>query len=407
MKKNTLSLFFSLLLVMIISGNLSAQAGFGCSYNIEAGEWQDPSGAPCVNTIVTAVPFLRIVPDARAGAMGDVGIATSADPNAMHFNSSKLAFADQDMGISVTYTPWLQALGLNDVYMAYLSGYKKFDDMQSAGFSLRYFSLGDINFTDENGQALGTGRPNEFEVAGSYARKLGENFSAAVTAKFIYSNLAAGQQINNVRISPGTAGAADVSFTYQIPMDDAELDLGLAITNIGTKITYTESINRDFIPANLGLGAAYTFFFDDYNKLTLAGDVNKLLVPTPCLGTPEDCDQTGEEGIPDYREQSMFSGVLNSFSDAPGGFAEELRELMFSMGLEYWYDNQFAIRAGYYAENRTKGNRKFFTVGLGLKYNIFGINFSYLAPTTNRRNPLDNTLRFSLLFDLDAMAEER
>jgi hypothetical protein len=406
MKKNKFFSLLSLLLLLSLAANLQAQAGFGCSYNIEAGEWQDPSGAPCVNTIVTAVPFLRIVPDARAGSMGDVGIATSPDPNAMHFNSSKLAFAEKDMGVSVTYTPWLQALGLNDVYMAYLSGFRKFDDLQSVGFSLRYFSLGDINFTDENGQALGTGRPNEFEVAGSYARKLGENFSAAVTAKFVYSNLAAGQQINNVRISPGTAGAADVSFTYRIPLDDAEVNLGMAITNIGTKITYTESINRDFIPANLGIGGAYTFLFDDYNKLTIAGDVNKLLVPTPCLGTPEDCDQTGEEGIPDYREQSMFSGVLNSFSDAPGGFAEELRELMYSVGMEYWYDDQFAIRAGFYSEHRTKGNRKFFTVGLGLKYNVFGINFSYLAPTTNRRNPLDNTLRFSLLFDLDALSEE-
>jgi hypothetical protein len=406
MRKNTLIALLALAASFFTTSGLQAQAGFGCSYNIEANEWQDPSGAPCVNTIVTAVPFLRIVPDARAGAMGDVGIATSPDPNAMHFNSSKLAFAEKDLGLSVTYTPWLRALGLNDVYMAYLSGYKKFDELQSVGFSLRYFSLGDINFTDENGQALGTGRPNEFEVAGSYARKLGDNFSAAVTAKFIYSNLAAGQQINNVRINPGTAGAADVSFTYRIPMDESEVNLGLAITNIGTKITYTESINRDFIPANLGFGAAWTINFDDYNKLTFAGDVNKLLVPTPCLGTPEECDQTGEEGIPDYREQSMFSGVLNSFGDAPGGFDEEIRELMYSFGAEYWYDDQFAVRAGYYTEHRTKGNRKFFTVGLGLKYNIFGLNFSYLVPTTNQRNPLDNTLRFSLLFDFEALEGE-
>ncbi|MEM1323277.1 MAG: type IX secretion system outer membrane channel protein PorV [Bacteroidota bacterium] len=367
------------------------------------------TGEPCVNSIITAVPFLRIVPDARSGAMGDVGLAISADPNAMHFNASKLVFAEQDLAVSATYTPWLRALGLTDVYMAYLTGYKQIDQNQTIGFGLRYFSLGSIAFTDDDGEPLGTGRPNEFEVSVAYARKLADNFSVAITPKFIFSNLASGQSIGDVEITPGIAGAADVSMTYKTEVNVTEnpsnLTLGVALTNLGTKISYTQSINRDFIPANLGIGAAWEFNFDEFNSLTIATDINKLLVPTPCQGEESDCD-TDNNDILDYKEESMFAGVLGSFSDAPGGFSEELRELMFSFGVEYWYDKQFAVRAGYYTEHRTKGNRKFFTVGLGLKYNVFGLNFSYLVPTSNQRNPLDNTLRFSLLFDFADLTEE-
>ena len=381
-----------------------ASAQFGCVFNVETGQWEAPDGGPCVNTIITAVPFLKIVPDARSGAMGDVGIAISPDANAMHFNSSKLAFATKDVGLSVTYTPWLRALNIQDVYLAYLSGYKKLSDNEAIGVGLRFFSLGSINFTDDNGQPLGTGKPNEFEVKASYARKLSENFSTAIGAKFIFSNLAAGQQIGDIEITPGTAGAADISFTYNNEVDvsdnKTDLTIGLALTNLGTKISYTNSINKDFIPANLGLGAAWKFNFDEYNSLTFATDINKLLVPTP-----SEVDEDGVDG-PDYRQQSMFGGMLSSFGDAPGGGSEELRELMYSLGLEYWYDNQFALRLGYYSEHQTKGNRKFFTVGLGMKYNIFGLNISYLVPTTQQRNPLDNTLRFSLLFDFEAFSAD-
>ncbi|MEO1713327.1 MAG: type IX secretion system outer membrane channel protein PorV [Bacteroidota bacterium] len=371
------------------------------------GEWVLPDGVtPCPNTIITAVPFLRIVADARSGAMGDAGIAISPDANAMHFNDSKLVFAEEDLGISATYTPWLRALGLTDVYLAYLTSYYKPNDNSAIGMGLRYFSLGEINFTDINGDPLGSGRPNEFEVKLSYARKLSENFSAAIGGKFIFSNLASGQTVNGQEITVGTAGAADVSFYYNTPLKlssmNTDLAVGLAITNIGSKITYTNAGNdeRDFIPTNLGLGVAWTLNIDEYNAITITSDINKLLVPTPCLS---DCDEDGD-GIPDWKQEAPIGAIFSSFSDgqSPG---EEFRELMFSAGLEYWYDQQFAVRAGYYTENQTKGNRRFFTVGLGLKYNIFGLNFSYLVPTTNQRNPLDNTLRFSLLFDFGAFDE--
>ncbi len=392
--------------VLFMPTNTEAQCFFDSNGNLV-----NPDGSECINTILTAVPFLRIVSDARSGAMGDVGIGLSADANAMHFNQSKLVMAEQSLGISATYTPWLRSLGLNDVYLAYLTGYYKLDDLQAVGVGLRYFALGDINFTDENGNPTGTGRPNEFEFTAAYSRKLSEKFSAGIGAKFIYSNLASGQQVDGQTIDAGTSGAADVSLTYDTEIEangkPSDLTLGLAISNIGSKITYTNAGNqqKDFLPTNLGLGGAWTINFDNYNSLTLAADVNKLLVPTRCFDddrTAEDeCDLDGND-VPDWREESPIGGIFTSFSDAPGGFDEELKELMLSFGLEYWYDKQFAVRAGYFTESRTKGDRHYFTVGLGLKYNIFGLNFSYLVPTTNQRNPLDNTLRFSLLFDFGA-----
>ncbi len=367
-----------------------------------------PGGGPCTNTVFTAVPFLRIVSDARSGAMGDVGIGLSADPNAIHFNASKLVFTEQEVGVSATYTPWLRSLGLSDVYLAYLTGFYKIDEFQTLGVGLRYFSLGSIQFTDIEGQELLKGRPNELELAVAYARKLSDKLSAGITGKFIYSNLAAGQQLEGGEtIEAGVGAAADISFTYKTPIDmrngDSELTVGLALTNIGTKITYTRSIDRDFIPANFGLGAAWTLNLDEFNTLTFAGDINKLMVPTPC--PTYDCDED-QDGRVDYKQQSSVSGIFSSFSDAPEGFNEELRELTYSIGAEYWYDKQFAVRAGYFHEHAQKGNRKFFTVGLGLKYNIFGMNFSYLVPTTNQRSPLDNTLRFSLLFDFGAFEDK-
>lgn len=371
-------------------------------YQGEDGRYYNLDGTPCTNTVVSAVPFLRIISDARSGAMGDAGIAVSADPNAMHFNASKLVFSDQSLGLAATYTPWLRSIGLNDVYLAYLTGFKKINDLQTVGFGLRYFSLGSIQFTDPNGTPLNTGRPNEFELSGAYARKLSEKLSAAVTGKFIYSNLAAGNIVNGEVIEPGIAGAADFSMTYKTPIKvskgESDLTIGLAITNIGSKITYTNSLFRDFLPANFGLGGAWTFNFDTHNSLTFTTDINKMLVPTPCQGL--DCD-LDRDGRADYKDISPVGAIFSSWTDAPEGFREEIKEFTYSVGTEYWYDKQFAVRAGYFSEHRQKGNRKFFTVGLGLKYNLFGLNFSYLVPTTSRRNPLDNTLRFSMLFNFN------
>ncbi|MFT4663644.1 MAG: hypothetical protein ACI8YQ_001456 [Polaribacter sp.] len=405
--KNLTSSIIILLLCFI---SFPSFGQFGCVLNSSTGAWESPSGGPCVNSIITAVPFLRIVPDARSGGMGDVGIGISADANSMGNNASKLAFVDKDLSIAATYTPWLRALGIPDVYLAYLSGFKQIDKLSTVGFSLRYFSLGTISFTDDNGADLGQGNPNEFEIAVGYARQLSPNLAVSITPKFIYSNLAAGQNVGSVEITPGVAGAADFSFTYkkEIGLNGKKTDLtaGLAVSNLGTKISYTKSINKDYIPTNLGLGAAWSINADEFNSITFALDINKLLVPTPCLSeNPGDCDTDGND-ILDYKEKSMFGGVLGSFSDAPGGGAEEFRELMYSIGVEYWYDKQFAVRAGYYHEHASKGNRKFFTVGLGLKYNIFGLNFSYLVPTTQQRNPLDNTLRFTLMFDFGAFDYE-
>jgi len=382
------------------AGGFRCVDGKGFYYDPNTGQYFQ-SFDRCANAVTSAVPFLRIVPDARGGAMGDVGIATSADPNGMHYNQSKLAFADKKVAISATYTPWMRNLGLQDVYLAHLSGYVQLDKFQTIGASLRYFSLGDIEFTDENGGSLGQGRPNEFEFTGAYARKLSDKLSAAIGAKFIYSNLATGQVVEGNEIRPGVAGAADMSLTYKTPVkvtkNGSELTVGAAVSNLGSKITYTNSVNRDYIPTNLGLGLAWKFNLDEYNTLTFTSDFNKLLVPTPRPDIDEDGDQ-----IPDYKQYSSVRGVFKSFGDAPGGFSEELKEITTGIGAEYWYDDQFAVRAGYFFEHYSKGNRKYFSLGLGVKYNIFGLNFSYLVPTTNQRNPLDNTLRFSLLFDFSA-----
>lgn len=351
-----------------------------------------------VNTVSTAVPFLRITPDARSGAMGDVGVALSPDASGWYWNPAKMAYVENDFGFAVSYTPWLKQL-VNDIYLAGLYGFKRIDENQTVGGSLRYFSLGNIQFTNENGEFIQDFRPNEFAIDAGYSRKLTDLFSAGIMLRFIYSNLAKGQQVNSVDIKAGTSAAADIAFFYTNPNlkisgNDATLNFGLNISNLGAKITYTEDAeNKDFIPSNLAFGSALIMNIDDYNQFTVSADINKLLVPTP--------DDAGE-----FRTKSVASGVLGSFSDAPGGFNEELRELMYSVGVEYWYDQQFALRAGYFYETFTKGNRKYATVGLGLKYNIFGLNFSYLIPTNSQRNPLDNTLRFTLLFDFEALKSD-
>lgn len=356
-----------------------------------------------INTITTAVPFLRIAPDARAAGMGDVSIALKPDANSIYWNAAKLIFAEKELGLAVSYTPWLRAL-VNDIYLAHLAGYKRLNKTQAIGLSLLYFNLGEIQFTDVNGDPNGRANPHEFNIDLAYSRKLSENFSTALSLKFIYSNLAAGQTVNGLIIHAGKAVAADIATYYEkeikISENKAKLALGAVISNVGSKITYLESAERDFIPTNLGLGGSLNIEFDDYNQLTFALDINKLLTPTP------DTIDSDEDGIYDYRTKSVVSGIFGSFADAPGGFGEEMRELMFSVGAEYWYANQFAVRAGYFYEHATKGNRKYLTAGLGLKFNIFALDVSYLIPSNSQRNPLDNTLRFTLSFDFEALKKE-
>lgn len=388
---------FSLILIIALLGTsntIFAQCSDGASVN---------GGTNCgVNTVFTSIPFLRINPDGRSGGMGDVGLATSADPASLYFNASKLAFAEDRSGLALTYTPWLKAL-VPDMFIGHVVGYTKLSDLEALAGSLRYFNMGSIQFTDLNGQDLNEFSPQEFALDLGYTRKLSQNISAGLTLKYVYSNLAKGQVTNSGEINAATAVAADISFYYQNEVNwggqGGMFSLGSAITNVGNKVSYTEDDVKDFIPTNLGIGAAYKMDLDDYNSLMFAFDVNKLMVPTPDTLLID-----GDPQVFDHREKSTFQGMFGSFGDAPGGFSEEMRELMLSVGAEYWYNKQFAIRAGYFYEHQKKGNRQYVTLGLGMKYNIFGINFSYLVPTSSgtNTNPLNKTLRFSLLFDLDS-----
>jgi hypothetical protein len=351
-----------------------------------------------LNVVTTAVPFLRISPDARTGGMGDLSVATSPDANSGFYNLAKIPFNESQAGVGVTYTPWLKDLGLNDVYLASLAGYYKFDENQAINASVRYFSLGNIQFTDNLGNDLNSFRPKEFGIDVGYSRKLSEKMGIGVGLKYIYSNLAGGAATNGSNYKAGTAIAGDLGFYFDGKNEiGTGWAFGVALTNLGSKIAYTDNADqKDFIPANLGFGTTYTKVFDEQNKISFGVDVNKLLVPTP----PAEGDQAALDA---YRQKGVVSSWFSSFSDAPGGFSEEMKEFQFSIGGEYWYNNQFALRTGYFWEDATKGNRKYFTMGIGIKYNIFGLNFSYLIPSGSgvNRNPLSNTLRFSLLFDLD------
>lgn len=356
-----------------------------------------------INVVTTAVPFLRISPDARAGAMGDVALATNPDASSSYFNLGKVPFNTSNGGISVTYTPWLKQL-VNDVYLASLSGYYKLDEQQAISASLRYFSLGSIQFTNEFGENISTGNPREFGFDLGYSRKLTEQTGLGIGLKYIHSNLAQGASSANGTYKAGSAVAADLGIYHNRQNELGQgWSFGAALTNLGSKIAYTDNADqKDFIPANIGIGTSYTRVFDESNTISFGLDINKLLVPTPPTATG-DYSQDSARFVT-YRNKSVMSGWFSSFGDAPDGAQEELKELQISVGAEYWYNNQFALRAGYFHEDKTKGNRRYFTTGVGLKYNVFGLNFSYLVPSGGsgaNQNPLSNTLRFSLVFDLD------
>ncbi|MCR4872229.1 MAG: type IX secretion system outer membrane channel protein PorV [Bacteroidales bacterium] len=364
-----------------------------------------------LNAITTAVPFLTIAPDSRAGAMGDIGCATSADANSQSYNPAKYVFSDNQFGFSLSYSPWLRQL-VNDINLLYLSGYWRITDMDAIGASLRYFSLGDIEFMDENGQSVSTQNPNEFAIDFTYSRKLIDQLSIAITPRFIYSNLTAGQFVGGEETKAGLAGAADISLFYEQDFDvkafeNSTLRAGLCISNMGNKMSYSfGTLRRDFLPTNLKLGLGYEMNFDGYNKLTLNGELNKLLVPTNPIYAIDSAtgriiyDAAGNPVIaagmdPDV---SVPQGMIQSFYDAPGGFKEEMREIMWALGAEYSYRDIFFVRLGYFHESQYKGNRQFLSVGAGIKYSVFGFDVSYLV-ATKQYHPLANTLRFSLNFD--------
>jgi hypothetical protein len=353
-----------------------------------------------INVVTTAVPFLRISPDARAAGMGDLAIATSPDANATFWNIGKIPFNTNRGGISLSYTPWLKDI-LSDVYLAALAGYYKLDEQQAISGSLRYFSLGNIQFTDALGQDLNTFRPREFGLDFAYSRKLSDKSGLGVGLKYIYSNLAQGTTGGNT-YKAASAVAGDIHYYYSGHNDLGKgLAFGATLSNLGSKIAYTDNADqKDYIPANLGLGTTYTSVFNSANKLTFGLDINKLLVPTP------PADPATSQQIAEYRSKSVPGSWFSSFSDAPGGFSEELKEFQLSLGAEYMYNNQFAMRAGYFYEDKTKGNRRYFTMGVGIKYSSFGLDFSYLLPSGSGvdRNPLSNTLRFSLHFNFDGEA---
>lgn len=349
-----------------------------------------------INVVTTAVPFLRISPDARSGGMGELGVATSPDQYSGTWNIGKVVFNQSRGGIGATYTPWLKDL-VNDVYLASVAGYFKFDDNQAISGSLRYFSLGNIEFTDNLGNTFGSNRPREFGIDVGYSRKFGTKNGLGIALKYINSDLASGQSVGGNTYQAGSSVAADIGWYHDGKGADGNgFQWGAVLSNLGSKISYTDNADaKDFIPANLGLGGNWTRRFNAQNSLSLGIELNKLLVPTP------PADPATQQDIDDYRSKGVVSSWFSSFGDAPDGFGEELKEFQVGLGAEYWYNNQFSLRAGYFFENKTKGNRRYFTAGLGIKYNIFGFNFAYLLPSGSgvSRNPLSNTLRFSILFD--------
>lgn len=395
--------------------------------------WAQPNGGGAtddqlqLNTITTALPFMAITPDSRAGGMGDAGTALSPSSTSVYWNTSSLSFAEKKSEISLSYTPWLRQL-TNDMHLSYLSGYYKINKQHAIGGALRYFSLGEITFTDASGNVLRDDKPSEFELTGAYAFRLSDKFSIGVNGKFAYSNLTGGLTVAGVNTKPGVVGAADFSFSYfndriKLGKTSATYMFATTLNNIGNKVAYSELSKRDFIPMNLRIGNAITAKYDGYNSVTYSLDIQRLLVPTPAIYELINGEQTmlsGRSG-----DVGVINGMLQSFYDAPGvlakdangdyivngdgtyevvkgsKFKEELSEINIAGGLEWWYNETFAVRGGVFYESKNKGNRQYMNIGASLKYNMFGIDFSYLASLNGRQSPLSNTLRFTLRLYLD------
>ncbi|MES2587459.1 MAG: type IX secretion system outer membrane channel protein PorV [Bacteroidota bacterium] len=406
-------IIFLFVLIFTFIGNLSAQA---TDDDLQ------------LNTITTALPFMSITPDSRSGAMGDVGTALSASSSSIFWNTAILNFAEKKSEISVSYTPWLRQL-TNDIHLSYVSGYTKIGSRQAFTAGLRYFSLGSITFTDATGNVIRDDKPSEYEITAGYAFKLSEKMSFGLNGKFAYSNLTGGLTIAGADTKAGVVGAADLSFIYhddqfKLGSTSGIFTFGATINNVGNKVSYSDVASSDFIPMNLKLGTAYAMKIDNYNAFTVALDVSKLLVPTPALIDNDGVIISGKSD-----DIGVIAGMLQSFYDAPGKvemdangdfkldsegkatviknsrLKEEMREIMIATGVEYWYNKTLAIRTGFFYENISKGARQYFNAGIGLKYNIIGIDISYLI-ALKRNNPLANTMRFTLRFDIGSKSGE-
>lgn len=388
--------YLVLALVLIFSSASYAQITSGQSVTGQ----NDERG----NIIMTSASFLTIAPDSRSAGMGDAGVATSADINSQHFNASKYVFMNQKMGMSFSYTPWLRNY-VDDMSLCYLSGYNKVRKKDALGYSLTYFSLGDMVFTDENGSTLKNFTPKEFSLDASYSMPLSEYLSAGLTLRYIYSNLTGDVYLGSQSSHAGNSVAGDLSVYYHRSFDKDKFthnfSYGVSITNIGTKLSYTDN-NQNFIPTNLKAGVCYGIEFDKYNTLNFTAELNKLLVPTPPI-----YNSTGDSIISGKSDDvSVPVGIFQSFGDAPGGFKEEMHEISYSFGMEYWYSKVFAGRMGYFTESKDKGGRRYLTFGLGLNLNVFSFDFSYLVTTTSS-NPLQNTIRLTLGLKFDNLKKEQ
>lgn len=367
---------------------------------------QDPNR----RVITTAVPFLNFAPDSRHSAMGDVGVATSPDANSAHWNAGKLAFIKDDLGFSLSYSPWLGKL-VNDMSLNYLSGFKKIDENSAWGFDIRYFNMGDIELTDGRGNPIGEFNPRDIAIGGTYSRKLSQNLGLGISARFIHSNLSGSiSSVGGAEARPGTGVGADIGLYYQKPTfigsKEGTWSWGVTLTNLGPKITYNSAEDLDYIPTNLRIGTAYKINFNELNSFTFILDANKLMVPTPPIyQTNQDgtlaTDENGNLIISAGQDpnRALISGMFGSFSDAPGGFNEEMSEFTVSFGMEYLYTEKFALRTGYFYEDKTKGGRRYFTMGLGFNMKRLGLDFSYLVPQV-QNHPLAETLRFSLRYSI-------
>ncbi len=379
-----------------------------------------------LNTITTALPFMAITPDSRAGGMGDAGTALSASSTSIYWNTSILNFAKEQSEISLSYTPWLRQL-TNDIHLSYLAGYYKLNERHAVGGALRYFSLGEITFTDASGNVIRDDKPSEFEITGAYAFRLSDKMSIGLNGKFAYSNLTGGLVVGGVNTKPGIVGATDLSFSYyndeaKIGSTNGIYTFAATINNVGNKIAYSELASRDFLPMNLKIGNSFLAEFDKYNNVVFSLELQKLLVPTPPIYANINNQPTLISGKDN--EVGVIAGIMQSFYDAPGTpekdasgnyvqnadgsyqvkkgtrLKEELTEINIATGIEYWYNNVLALRTGFFYESKNKGNRQYFNAGIGFKYNMFGLDISYLAALNGRQSPLANTLRFTMRLNL-------